>query len=104
MHCINPRLKADGVQSPVTASADCPEARLNADLKHVIRSNLPARSEANPRAATELWMAVIGSETEHVKACFTTPLSNMLLDTLLKSRINNRFPVIYDVWQACELI
>lgn len=47
-----------------------PEERLNADLKHVIRSKVPARTKAKLRAATEEHMAVIGSDPERVKAYF----------------------------------
>ncbi|MHB1239503.1 MAG: IS630 family transposase [Gammaproteobacteria bacterium] len=50
-----------------------PEERLNADLKHVIRRNVPARTKAKLRAATEEHMAVIGSEPERVKAYFRDP-------------------------------
>lgn len=47
-----------------------PEERLNADLKHVIPSKVPARSKAKLRAATEEHMTVIGREPERVKAYF----------------------------------
>jgi len=50
-----------------------PEERLNADLKPVIRSKVPARSKAKLRSATEQHMAVIGSEPERVKAYFRDP-------------------------------
>ncbi len=50
-----------------------PEERLNADLKHVIRSKVPARTKAKLRAATEEHMAVIGSDPERVKAYFRDP-------------------------------
>ncbi|OYV76629.1 MAG: IS630 family transposase, partial [Chromatiales bacterium 21-64-14] len=50
-----------------------PEERLNADLKHVIRRNVPARTKAKLRAATEEHMVVIGSEPERVKAYFRDP-------------------------------
>lgn len=50
-----------------------PEERLNADLKHVIRSKVPARTKAKLRAATEAHMALIGSEPERVKAYFRDP-------------------------------
>ncbi|OIQ67426.1 hypothetical protein GALL_509970 [mine drainage metagenome] len=50
-----------------------PEERLNADLKHVIRRKVPARSKAKLRAATEEHMAVISSEPERVKAYFRDP-------------------------------
>lgn len=50
-----------------------PEERLNADLKHVIRRKVPARTKAKRRAATEAHMAVIGSEPERVKAYFHDP-------------------------------
>ncbi len=50
-----------------------PEERLNADLKHVIRRKVPARTKAKLRAATEEHMAVIGSEPERVKAYFRDP-------------------------------
>src|SRR3546814_273380 len=44
-----------------------PEERLNADLKRVIRSKVPARSKAKLRSVTEEHMAVIGSDPERVK-------------------------------------
>ncbi len=47
-----------------------PEERLNADLKHVIRRKVPARTKAKLRAATEEHMALIGNEPERVKAYF----------------------------------
>ena len=47
-----------------------PEERLNADLKHVIRSRVPARTKAKLHAVTEEHMAVIGSKPERVKAYF----------------------------------
>ena len=50
-----------------------PEERLNADLKHVIRRKVPARTKAKLRAATEEHMTVIGSEPERVKAYFRDP-------------------------------
>ena len=50
-----------------------PEERLNADLKHVIRSKVPARTKAKLRAATEEHMAMIGREPERVKAYFRDP-------------------------------
>lgn len=50
-----------------------PEERLNADLKHVIRRKVPARTKAKLRAAAEEHMAVIGSEPERVKAYFRDP-------------------------------
>lgn len=50
-----------------------PEERLNADLKHVIRRKVPARSKAKLRAATEQHMAVIGSDPARVKAYFRDP-------------------------------
>lgn len=50
-----------------------PEERLNADLKHVIRSKVPARTKAKLRVATEAHMALIGREPERVKAYFQDP-------------------------------
>jgi transposase len=50
-----------------------PEERLNADLKHVIRSKVPARTKAKLRAVTEEHMAVIGNKPERVKAYFQDP-------------------------------
>ena len=50
-----------------------PEERLNADLKHVIRSKVPAGTKAKLRAATEEHVAVIGNEPERVKAYFHDP-------------------------------
>jgi len=50
-----------------------PEERLNADLKHVIRRKVPARTKAKLRAATEEHMTVIGNEPERVKAYFHDP-------------------------------
>jgi len=47
-----------------------PEERLNADLKHVIRRKVPARTKAKLRAATEEHMTVIGNEPARVKAYF----------------------------------
>jgi len=53
-----------------------PEERLNADLKHVIRSKVPARSKAKLRSVTAEHMAVIGSDPERVKACLRDPHVN----------------------------
>ena len=50
-----------------------PEERLNADLKHVIRSRVPARTKAKLHAVTEEHMALIGSKPERVKAYFQDP-------------------------------
>ena len=50
-----------------------PEERLNADLKHVIRRKVPARTKAKLRSATEEHMALIGKEPERVKAYFRDP-------------------------------
>jgi len=50
-----------------------PEVRLNADLKHVIRRKVAARTKAKLRAATEEHMTVIGYESERVKAYFCDP-------------------------------
>lgn len=50
-----------------------PEERLNADLKHVIRSKVPARTKAKLRVATEDHMATIGRSPERVKAYFQDP-------------------------------
>ncbi len=49
------------------------EERLNADLKHVIRRKMPARTKAKLRAATEDHMTVIDYEPERVKAYFRDP-------------------------------
>ena len=58
---------------PATAPNSILEERLNADLKHVIRRKVRARTQAKLRAATEQHMAVIGSEPERVKAYFRDP-------------------------------
>ncbi len=50
-----------------------PEERLNADLKHVIRSKVPARTKAKLLAATEDHMTTIGQSPERVKAYFQDP-------------------------------
>lgn len=47
-----------------------PEERLNADLKHVIRSKVPARTKTKMQAATEEHMNLIASKPERVKAYF----------------------------------
>jgi hypothetical protein len=47
--------------------------RLNADLKHVIRRKVPARSKTKLRAAIEEQMTIIGSEPERVEADFRDP-------------------------------
>ncbi len=47
-----------------------PEERIHADLKHVTRRKVPARTKVKLREATEEHMAVIGSEPERVKAYF----------------------------------
>lgn len=50
-----------------------PEERLNADLKHVIRSKVPVRTQATLHAATEAHMTDIASKPERVKAYFQDP-------------------------------
>lgn len=50
-----------------------PEERLNADLKHVIRRKVPARTKAKLRVAAEDHMAVIANAPERVKAYFQDP-------------------------------
>lgn len=50
-----------------------PEERLNADLKHVIRSKVPARTKAKLRDATTEHMTLLASSPERVKAYFQDP-------------------------------
>lgn len=50
-----------------------PEERLNADLKHVIRSTVPVRTKAKLQAATEKHMHTIAKEPERVKSYFQDP-------------------------------
>ena len=50
-----------------------PEERLNADLKHVIRTKAPARTKAKLRDATTEHMTLIASSPERVKAYFQDP-------------------------------
>lgn len=47
-----------------------PEKRLNANLKHAIRSEVPVRTKAKLQAATEERMNTIASKPERVKAYF----------------------------------
>ena len=52
-----------------------PEERLNADLKHAIRSKkVPVRTKAKLQAATEEHMNTIASKPERVRAYFQDPL------------------------------
>lgn len=53
-----------------------PEERLNADLKHVIRSKVPIRTKLKLQAATEAYMTLIASTPERVKAYFQDPRVN----------------------------
>ena len=50
-----------------------PEERLNADLKHAIRSKVPVRTKAKLQAATEEHMNTISSKPERVRAYFQDP-------------------------------
>lgn len=50
-----------------------PEERLNADLKHVIRSKVPVRTKAKLLAAAEAHMTTITHAPERVKAYFQDP-------------------------------
>jgi transposase len=50
-----------------------PEERLNADLKHVVRTAAPARTKAKPRSAAEAHMTTICKEPERVKRYFQDP-------------------------------
>lgn len=47
-----------------------PEERLNADLKHVIRSKVPVRTKAKLHAATEAHMHDLATQPERVKSYF----------------------------------
>lgn len=51
-----------------------PEERLNADLKHRLRSKVQVRTKDKLRAATEAHMQEIKSQPERVKAYFGDPL------------------------------
>lgn len=50
-----------------------PEERLNADLKHTLRSKVPLRTKGKLKAATESHMNTLASEPERVKAYFQDP-------------------------------
>lgn len=50
-----------------------PEERLNADLKQVMRSKVPARTKAKLRKATEEHMNRIGNDPDRVRAYFQDP-------------------------------
>lgn len=50
-----------------------PEERLNADLKHVIRSAAPARTKTKLRSVTEAHMTTISEEPKRVKRYFQDP-------------------------------
>ena len=50
-----------------------PEERLNADLKHVIRSKVPIRTKAKLHAAAQAHMLDIANTPERVKAYFQDP-------------------------------
>ena len=50
-----------------------PEERLNADLKHVIRTKAPARTKAKLRDATTEHMILLASSPERVKTYFQDP-------------------------------
>jgi transposase len=50
-----------------------PEERLNADLKHVIRSKVPVRTKAKLQAAAAEHMTVLANKPERVKTYFQDP-------------------------------
>ncbi len=50
-----------------------PEERLNADLKHVVRTAAPVRTKAKLRSAAEAHMTMICEEPERVKCYFRDP-------------------------------
>ena len=53
-----------------------PEERLNADLKHKLRSRVQVRTKEKLRAATEVHMQEIKAQPERVKAYFRDPHVN----------------------------
>ena len=59
-----------------------PQERLNADLKHVIRRKVPARSKAKLRAATEEHMASSAVNPNASKPTSATPTSNTPPETV----------------------
>lgn len=59
-----------------------PEERLNADLKHVIRRKVPARSKARLRAATEERMALSAMNPSVSKPTAATRTSSMPPNTV----------------------
>ena len=50
-----------------------PEERLNADLKHVIRSKVPVRTKARLQAAASEHMTALANKPERVKTFFQDP-------------------------------
>jgi transposase len=50
-----------------------PEERLNADLKHVIRSKVPVRTKAKLQAAASEHMTALATKPERVKTFFQDP-------------------------------
>ncbi|MCS6763191.1 MAG: IS630 family transposase, partial [Candidatus Protistobacter heckmanni] len=50
-----------------------PDERLNADLKHVIRTRVPVRTKAKLHAAAKNHMAFIETHSERVKSYFQDP-------------------------------
>ena len=50
-----------------------PEERLNADLKHVIRSKVPVRTKAKLQAAALDHMTALQTKPERIKSFFQDP-------------------------------
>ena len=50
-----------------------PEERLNADLKHVIRSKVPVRTKAKLHAAALDHMTALQTKPERIKTFFQDP-------------------------------
>ena len=53
-----------------------PEERLNADLKHVIRSKVPVRTKAKLQAAALDHMTALQTKPERIKSFFQDPFVN----------------------------